>query len=83
MSKETFSLYVYVVLVTVANIYLWQGVVGGGSAPRSGKIVGLIIMLAVGALFADKFSNKQFAPIFIRAGSLIGMTLLFLIMYNR
>ena len=75
MSKETFSLYLYVVAVTVANIYLWQGVVGGGPAPRSGKIVG--------SLFADKFSNKQFAPIFIRAGSLIGMTLLFLIMYNR
>lgn len=83
MSKATFCLYVYVTVVTVANICLWQGVVGGGSAPRSGKIVGLIILLAVGALFADKFSNNQFAPTFIRAGSLIGMTLLFLILLNR
>ncbi|TDR14654.1 hypothetical protein [Marinicella litoralis] len=83
MDKETFGLYAYVFLVTVANIYLWLGVVQGGSAPRSGKVVGLIVLLAIGAIFSDKFSRNQFAPTFIRAGSLIGMTLMFFMLYNR
>ncbi len=83
MSKETFSLYAYVVLVTCANLYLWLGAVGGGPAPRSGKIVGLIIVLAITATFSDKFSRNQYAPTFIRAGSLLGMTVLFFILYNR
>lgn len=83
MDKETFVLYVFVVLLTAANVYLWLGIVQGGSAPRSGKVMGLIIMLAIGAIFADKFSRNQFAPAFIRAGSLIGMTLMFFILYNR
>ena len=83
MDKETFGLYAYVFLVTVANINLWLGVVQGGSAPRSGKVVGLIVLLAIGAIFSDKFSRNQFAPTFIRAGSLIGMTLMFFMLYNR
>lgn len=83
MNKGTLGLYAYVVLVSCANIYLWLGVVGSGPAPRSGKIVGLIIMLAIAAIFSDKFSRNQFAPTFIRAGSLIGMTVLFFILLNR
>ncbi len=81
MDKDTFGLYVYVFGVTCANIYLWLDTVDG-SAPRSGKIIGLIIMLAIGAIFSDKFSNNPYAPTFIKAGSLIGMTVLFFILYN-
>ncbi len=81
MSKQSLLLLTYVVLITTANIYLWMDTVDG-SAPRSGKIIGLIIMLAIGAIFSDKFSNNPYAPTFIKAGSLIGMTVLFFILYN-
>ncbi len=83
MNKKTWLLISYVLLVTVGNIYLWLGIVHGGSAPRSGRIMGLIIMLAIGAVFSDKFSRNQFAPTFIRAGSLVGMTGLLFILYTR
>ena len=82
MDKSRLSLFVYVVLLTGANIYLWLSTVNGGSAPRSGKIMGLIIMLAIGAIFSDKFSNNPYAPSLIRAGSLIGMTVMFFVLYN-
>jgi|GEM_PF-3235113 len=83
MDKQTFGLYVFVVSVTAANVYLWLGAVQGGPAPRSGRIMGLIIMLGIGALFSEKFSRNQFAPAFIRAGCLIGLTLMFFMLYNR
>ena len=83
INKQTLALVLYVVLITGANISLWLGIVQGGSAPRSGRIMGLVIMLAVGALFADHFSRNQYAPSFIRAGCLFGMTLLFFILYNQ
>lgn len=83
MNKQSLALLFYVLLVASANIYLWVGIVQGGSALRSGRITGLIIMLAIGALFSDKFGRNQYAPIFIRAGSLIGMTVLFLILYAQ
>jgi len=83
INKNTLILVCYVALLTAANLYQWSAVVQGGSAPRSGKIVGLIIMLAIGAIFADKFNSNQYAPGFIRVGSLIGMTVLFLILYKE
>ncbi len=82
-NKNEFLFLSSIVCLTGANIYLWLSTVNGGHAPRSGKIMGLIIMLAIGAIFSDKFSRNQFAPAFIRAGSLIGMTVLFFILYNR
>lgn len=83
MSKNTLALILYVFLVTIINIYLWYDIVQAGPAPRAGRMFGLIIMLAGFVLFADKLSRKQFAPEFIRAGGLIGMTLLMYFLYQH
>ncbi len=83
MNKQTFSLLLYVVLITSANIYLWLNIIQTGPAPRSGRVLGLIIMLAICAVFSDKFSRNHYATIFIKAAALLGMAVLFLILMNR
>lgn len=83
MHKGNLKLLAYVTIVTIGNVYLWLAIVQSGPAPRAGRMMGLIIMLAVGAIFADKFSRKHYAPEFIRAGCLIGMTVLFFLLYNH
>lgn len=83
MDKDKLNLIAYVVVVSIANSYLWINIVQGGPAPRAGRMMGLIIMLAIGAIFADKFSGKPYAPELIRAGCLIGMTVLFFMLYNH
>jgi len=72
-----------VLLITAANIYLWFGIIRGGPAPRARRFLGLIIMLAVGAMFSEKFTRKQFGPKFIQVGCLIGMTAVFFILYKK
>ena len=81
MDKQKLSLYAYTALVTLANLYLWGNIVQGG-APRSGRVAGLIIMLAIGAVFADKMSHKPYVPEFIRAGCLVGLTLMYFFLFN-
>jgi hypothetical protein len=83
MSKQSLTTVMFVILVTAANVYLWLDIVQGGPAPRAGKIVALIIGLAAGALFSDKVSNKQYVPEFVKAGCIIGMTVMFFILLNR
>lgn len=83
MDKNRIYLIVYVAIVTIANIYLWLAIVDGGAAPRAGRMMGLIIMLAVAAIFSDKFSSKPYAPELIKAGSLIAMTVLYFMLYNH
>lgn len=83
MNKQAFGLIFYVILVTGANIYLWINTIQGGSLPRSGRVIGLIVMLAIAVLFSDKFSRNQYAPIFIKIGGLVGMTVLFFILSGR
>jgi len=68
MNKQAFGLIFYVILVTGANIYLW---------------INTILMLAIAVLFSDKFSRNQYAPIFIKIGGLVGMTVLFFILSGR
>ncbi len=83
MSMATWALLLYVLLLSAANIYLWLGISQGVSAVATGRVVGLVIMLAVAAVFADKFSTKPFASSFISAVAVIGMTLLFFNLLNR
>lgn len=82
MDKSKLSLFAYTILVTVANLYLWSQIVTT-TMPRSGRVGGLIIMLAIGALYAEKISNKQYVPELIRAGCLIGMTLMYFFLFNH
>jgi hypothetical protein len=54
----------------------------GVPSPKTGRLMILILLMAFGAIFADKFSSKQYVPEFIRAGCLVVMTLMFFILYN-
>ncbi len=83
MSKQTFSLILYVVIITSANVYLWMDIIQAGPAPRSRRVLGLIFILAVCAVFSDKFSRNDYASTFIKVAALLGMTVLFLILLNR
>ena len=62
-----------IVILTAFNFLLWLGLAQSGPAPRSGRILILIIMLALFALFADKTSNNPYAPGFIRVICLLGL----------
>ena len=83
MSKLNWVLLLYVLLLSAASIYLWLGISQSVSAAGTGRVVGLVIMLAVAAVFSDKFSTNPFATGFIKAGAVMGMTLLFFLLFSR
>ncbi len=77
------NLMVYVLVVTMINVYLWYQIIQAGPVPRAGRMLGLIIMLAVLTLFPNKFRRKRYVPKFIQIGGLIGMTVLLYFLYQR
>jgi hypothetical protein len=74
----------FTVLTLVAvNLYTWWQLVGEGPAPRSGRVVMVILGLGIGALFADKFGNHPFAHGFIRLGCLLGLVVFYFVLTRQ
>ncbi len=82
MSKGQIVFIVLVLLLTAFNAMLWLNFMQGGPAPRGGRIMGLVIMLAAGALLAEKISNNPYAPGFIRVGCVLGLIGMLFILSN-
>ncbi|WP_223789587.1 hypothetical protein [Marinicella meishanensis] len=84
MDRFTALLWGTVLILTAVNLYAWWQLLGDGPGVRgAGRMVVLILGLAVGALFAEKFGDHRFTHSLVRFGCVIGLVVVYYVLTVR
>lgn len=83
MDRFKALLWFTVLTLTAVNLSTWWQMVGDGPVHRSGRVVVVILGMAIGGLFAEKFGDHPFAHSLIRFGCLIGLVVFYFVLTHQ